>query len=66
MTAALSRTVYAKWLGRVSYVDGLALQNRLVAAHHAKCGVNTLLMLEHPPTYTVGKRGSIYDEVFYL
>ena len=24
--------------------------------------MNTLLTLEHPPTYTVGKRGAIYDE----
>ena len=26
--------------------------------------MNTLLTLEHPPTYTVGKRGAIYDESF--
>ena len=23
-----------------------------------------MLTLEHPPTYTVGKRGAIYDETF--
>ena len=61
---ALSRPIYAKWLGRVSYVEGLALQHKLVKAHHNKEGVNTLLTLEHPPTYTVGKRGAMYDEVF--
>ena len=45
-----------------SLQDGLALQDRLVARHHAENGVNTLLTLEHPPTYTVGKRGAIYDD----
>jgi len=61
---ALSRKVYSTWLGRMSYADGLALQHRLVNSHKNGSGQNTLLMLEHSPTYTVGKRGAIYDESF--
>ena len=44
---------------------GLKLvQHRLVNSHKSGNGQNTLLMLEHSPTYTVGKRGAIYDESF--
>ena len=37
----------------------------MVKQHHADPNFeNRLLLLEHPPTYTVGKRGAIYDETF--
>jgi len=46
-----------RWLGTVPYRDALALQletHRNVAAGTAP---HTLLLLEHPPVYTTGKRG---------
>lgn len=46
-----------RWLGRLPYADGLALQSRLVDARRARRGADTLLLLEHPPVITLG-RGS--------
>jgi lipoyl synthase len=46
-----TRSLDVRWLGRVSYSDGIGLQRALFA------GVNDhLLLLEHPPTYTMGVR----------
>jgi len=43
--------------------EALKIQTDLVKRHHADPSFeNRLLLLEHPPTYTVGKRGAIYDE----
>ncbi len=46
-----------RWLGRVPYNEALALQlethQKVVAGEIP----NTLLLLEHPPVYTFGKRG---------
>ena len=41
-----------RWLGRVAYEDGLALQRALFASSE-----NYLLLLEHEPVYTLGVRG---------
>jgi len=50
-----SRTVRACWLGRKPYRDAWHLQQRLAAALRAGEGSDTLLLLEHPPTFTMGK-----------
>ena len=42
-------------LGRVSYGDGLALQERLVAERKLGATPDTLLLLEHPPVVTLGR-----------
>ena len=42
-------------LGRVSYGDGLALQERLVAERKLGAATDTLLLLEHPPVVTLGR-----------
>lgn len=42
--------------GQVPYHDALALQHRLVAERAAEQGPDTLVLLEHPPVYTLGKR----------
>lgn len=42
-------------LGLVPYGDALALQHELVAAHKEGAGTDTLLLLEHPPVYTLGR-----------
>ncbi|WP_187369247.1 lipoyl(octanoyl) transferase LipB [Baekduia soli] len=43
-------------LGRVPYAEALALQERLRAARQADAIPDTVLILEHPPVYTRGKR----------
>ena len=45
-------TLRVRWLGRVAYRDGLALQQGLWQ-HSAD---DHLLLLEHPPVYTLGVR----------
>ena len=44
-----------RWLGRVDYGEGLALQARLVAERRAGRIGDTLLLLEHPPVITLGR-----------
>jgi len=44
----------ARWLGGVTYSDALTLQRALFASTH-----NHLLLLEHPPVFTLGARASM-------
>jgi lipoyl(octanoyl) transferase len=46
------------WLGRVDYVDGWRLQEA-VAARVRAGDDERLLLLEHGPVYTIGRRGTI-------
>ncbi|MEM1296891.1 MAG: lipoyl(octanoyl) transferase LipB [Verrucomicrobiota bacterium] len=53
-----------QWLGRVSYEDGLSLQEDLVAKRQAGEIPDTVLYLEHDPVYTIGRtrdRSSLRD-----
>ena len=43
-------------LGRVGYLEAWQLQRDLVATRQARRGTDALLLLEHPPVYTLGKR----------
>jgi lipoyl(octanoyl) transferase len=43
-------------LGRLDYADGLALQTRVRDARARQAVPDVLLMLEHPPVYTRGRR----------
>ncbi|HEX8074953.1 MAG TPA: lipoyl(octanoyl) transferase LipB [Thermoleophilaceae bacterium] len=43
-------------LGRLPYADGVALQDRLRAARQTDAIPDTLLLLEHEPVYTKGRR----------
>lgn len=43
-----------RWLGRVAYGEALALQRGLVLSSD-----DHLLLLEHPPTYTLGMRANL-------
>lgn len=46
----------ARWLGRISYGDALALQEEIVARKHANAAEpDELLLLEHEPVYTIGR-----------
>ena len=46
-----------QWLGQIEYGAALSLQKELVARRAANEIPNTLLLLEHPRTYTVGIDG---------
>ena len=43
------------WLGRISYEEGLALQEELVRKRIDGSGSDHLLLLEHHPVYTMGR-----------
>lgn len=45
-------------LGRVDYLAGLDLQQRLVELRHQERIGNTLLLLEHPPVLTLGRNSN--------
>jgi lipoic acid synthetase len=46
------RTLHVRWLGRVPYHEAEDLQRAL----HDRSAADHLLLLEHPPTYTLGTR----------
>ncbi len=49
--------IRSAWLGRVGYREGVELQERLRQGilSRASDAADTLLLLEHPPTYTTGR-----------
>jgi len=51
-------------LGHVPYADGVALQGTLRARRQAGELPDTLLLLEHPPVYTRGRRSGAEDLPF--
>jgi len=56
-TPSAQLELQARWLGTVPYTDAWALQKELAAQRAGdNCG-DTLLLLEHPHTYTFGSRG---------
>lgn len=54
---------FARWsfLGTVPYEDALELQERLAAERSRDACPDTLLLLQHPPTITLGRRGGFAD-----
>ena len=44
------------WLGKIEYRQALDLQLGVAAARAAGAATDTLLLLEHPATYTLGRR----------
>ena len=51
-------------LGVVPYAAGVAMQERLRARRQAGELPDVLLLLEHPPTYTVGRRAAAEELPF--
>jgi lipoyl(octanoyl) transferase len=46
----------SRWLGRVSFSDALAMQEKIVAEKRADRSLrDQLLLLEHEPVYTIGR-----------
>ncbi|MCS6883539.1 MAG: lipoyl(octanoyl) transferase LipB [Oscillochloridaceae bacterium] len=58
MTATVQRTIRLVRPGMLPYATALALQRDLVAARSAGRIPDTLLLLEHPPTITLGARAN--------
>jgi lipoate-protein ligase B len=54
----MTRNVLIENLGTVPYADALALQHRLVDARKTGVGEDTLLLLEHPPVFTLGRNAT--------
>jgi lipoyl(octanoyl) transferase len=54
---AASAVCQYSWLGRVGYQDAWDLQKRLAIERAGGHVPDTLLLLEHPPVYTTGRRG---------
>ncbi len=48
-------------LGRIEYAAAVQLQDELVEQRHGGAIPDTLLLLEHPPVITLGRRGSLSD-----
>ena len=57
------RRVEARWLGRIGYERGLALQ-REAALRVAEGGPESLLLLEHEPVFTLGRNATAADVLF--
>ena len=57
------RRVEWSFLGRVGYGDAVALQERVRAALRRGEGPERLLLLEHPPVYTLGRNAEAGDVV---
>lgn len=53
--AAARNALEFRWIGRISYADGLAMQETLVAERQAGRIPDTVLLLEHEPVYTIGR-----------
>jgi lipoate-protein ligase B len=47
-----------QWLGRVPYAEALELQEKAVEARRAGAAGDRLLLLEHPPVITLGRRAA--------
>ena len=48
-------------LGRIGYAEAMHLQDSLIDARLREEISDMLLLLEHPPVITVGRRGSAQD-----
>ena len=52
-------TCLVSWLGIIDYQKSYALQKQILSGKLNNLQQNTLLLLEHPPTITLGKSGKI-------
>jgi len=58
MSAPDAAPLHWSWLGTIPYRDAWAMQQRLLQGRRdGTDGDDTVLMLEHPPVYTMGRRG---------
>ena len=59
-----SSVLAASWLGRVDYPAAWSWQRELFLARLEGDIDDTLMLLEHPPTYTLGRRANEQDLVY--
>jgi lipoate-protein ligase B len=45
-----------EWMGRIGWPEALEVQRKRLEARRAGAGPDTLLLLEHPPVITLGRR----------
>jgi len=64
ITEETSHELWVCRLGTVPYCDALAIQEHLCARRQADQLPDTLLLLEHPPVYTRGRRSGAEDLPF--
>jgi lipoate-protein ligase B len=50
------QALHVEWLGRIGWREALEEQMKRVEARRAGAGPDTLLLLEHPPVITLGRR----------
>jgi lipoyl(octanoyl) transferase len=60
----LNGVVTAAWFGRVDYSEAWALQRELFMSRLDGVRGDALMLLEHPPTYTLGRR-ALADDLVY-
>jgi lipoyl(octanoyl) transferase len=63
-TSAPAKEIWVCHLGNVPYAEGLAMQESLRARRQTGELPDVLLLLEHPPTYTVGRRAAAEELPF--
>jgi lipoyl(octanoyl) transferase len=61
LTTLVSPGLVVRDLGAIPYVEAMALQDKLVEQRLEGEIADTLLLLEHPPVITLGRRGSLGD-----
>ena len=64
MRRVAEREIWVCHLGTVPYADGVAMQEHLRAQRQAGELPDLLLLLEHPPTYTAGRRAAAEELPF--
>lgn len=58
----MSPTLHAEWLGRISYAEGVRVQEAFLERKLSDPGVpDRLFLLEHEPVYTVGRSVSLEE-----
>ena len=63
-TEGVTRALVASWLGRVDYAAAWSWQRELFLARLEEERPETLMLLEHPHTYTLGRRATSEDLVY--
>ena len=64
MSLVRTSALTASWLGRVEYPAAWSWQQELFLARLDGDVGDSLMLLEHPPTYTLGRRGTKEDLVY--
>lgn len=60
----VNSTLVASWLGTVDYAEAWACQRELFLSRLEEERPDTLMLLEHPHTYTLGRRATREDLVY--